>query len=89
MEHSRKRGGTQKAPGNGHLPTGARNRLHLALPHRWPKFGGKEIPADVPTSLSHGWYQGPDEALEAEGQKQTFCLWSNNTRKVVRDEHSP
>lgn len=47
-----------------------RDRLGFVPPHRWPKFGGKEMPADTPTSVSHHWYQGPDEALEAMGQKE-------------------
>lgn len=45
-----------------------RDRLGFEPLYRWPKFGGKEMPADTPTSVTHHWSQGPDEALEAMGQ---------------------
>ena len=47
------------------LGTVMRASLHLAS----PKFGDKEVPADIPTSLSHCWYQGLDEALEEETKR--------------------
>lgn len=52
------------------LGTVMRNSFHLEPPYRWPGFGGKETPGDVPTSLSHYWYQGPDETLKAKDTKR-------------------
>lgn len=46
------------------------------------------MPADTPASLSHCWHLGPEEALEAKAQKETFHPGSKHVKTGVRQEHS-